>query len=92
MSRLGALFNVTTRLATSISLAVISNIANVVSTNYLASHPLDAALGKQTEESPAVLLVGYKFGAWLCVGCVGVSLVLSVVSLRKLGVVGKKDE
>lgn len=87
----GALFNVTTRLATSISLAVISSIANVVSTQYLGSHPFDASLKAQTADSPDVLIAGYRLAAWLCVGCVGVSTAVAVVGLRGIGVVGKKE-
>lgn len=87
----GALFNVTTRLATSLSLAVISSIANVVSTRYLNSHPFDASLKAQTADSPEVLLEGYRIAAWLCVACVGVSTAVAVVGLRGIGVVGKKE-
>ncbi|KAK4047037.1 hypothetical protein OIO90_006358 [Microbotryomycetes sp. JL221] len=60
----GALFNVTIRLATSMSLAIISSVANAASVNYLTAHP-DNGL---TSDSPEVLLVGYRLGAWLCVG------------------------
>lgn len=80
------MFNVTTRLATSISLAIISSISSVVSNKYLSSHAFNPAL---TSESPEVLLSGYRAAGWMCVGCAGVSLLISAVGLRGLGVVGR---
>jgi hypothetical protein len=82
----GALFNVVTRLATSISLSLISTLANSVSSTYLDSHDGLAA------DDPEVLLVGYRIAAWMCVACTAVALVLCLVGLRGMGVVGRKDE
>lgn len=84
----GALFSVVTRLATAISLAILSTASNSASSAYLAKHPLD-----NVSENPDVLLAGYRIGGgWGCVGCVAVGLVLSVVGLKGMGVVGRKDE
>ena len=82
----GALFNVVTRLATSISLSLISTLSNSVSATYVASH--EGKLG----DDPEVLLVGYRIAAWMCSVCTGVALLLCVVGLRGMGVVGRKDD
>ncbi|KAM0752540.1 hypothetical protein T439DRAFT_379583 [Meredithblackwellia eburnea MCA 4105] len=87
----GALFNVVTRLATAISLGLISTGANNVSENYLSKHPLDAFGAANTMESPLVLLSGYRVAAWACTACSLIGLVLSGVGLSGMGVVGKKE-
>lgn len=87
----GALFNVVVRISTSVAIALFSSIGNAASAKYLASHPSDSAQRPLSIESPEVLLVGYKVGGWLCFAAVVGSLLISVVTLRDIGVVGKKE-
>ncbi|KDE03042.1 hypothetical protein MVLG_06432 [Microbotryum lychnidis-dioicae p1A1 Lamole] len=88
----GALFQVTTRLATSMSLAIISSIATLASDKYLAANPFAGDLSPNTTESPDVLLAGYRIGGWLTFAFAAIALTISLFSLRGMGLVGSKEE
>lgn len=89
----GALFNVVTRLATAISLGLISTGSTTVSTSYLLAHPTDPSTGlPNTSQSPAVLLAGYRVAAWACAASAAVGFVIAVAGLRGMGIVGRKEE
>ncbi|GAA98060.1 uncharacterized protein L969DRAFT_93321 [Mixia osmundae IAM 14324] len=81
----GALFMVSSRLATSIGLAVTSTISSAIATKFLRKHP------DMTESSPEVLLTGYRAAAWVCVGVASLSLLIGGFGLRNLGVVGDRE-
>ncbi|SCZ99201.1 BZ3500_MvSof-1268-A1-R1_Chr3-1g05873 [Microbotryum saponariae] len=88
----GALFQVTTRLATSMSLAIISSIATLASDKYLAANPFAGDLSPNTTESPDVLLAGYRIGGWLTFAFAAIALTISLFGLRGMGLVGSKEE
>ncbi|SCV74067.1 BQ2448_6499 [Microbotryum intermedium] len=88
----GALFQVTTRLATSMSLAIISSIATLASEKYLDANPLASDLTANMIESPDVLLAGYRVGGWLTFAFAAIALIISLFGLRGMGLVGSKEE
>ncbi|KAJ7359135.1 major facilitator superfamily domain-containing protein [Mycena albidolilacea] len=82
----GALFNVASRLGTSLGLAITSSIATVVSQKHQRSHPtLDT-------DSPEVLMAGFRAAGWTCFAVALVSLSIAIFGLRGIGVVGRKPE
>lgn len=74
-----------TRLATAISLSLISTAANSISIRTLSSSP------SLSLTSPEILMPGYRVAAWLCTGCIGVALGCCF-GLGRVGVVGRKEE
>lgn len=88
----GALFGVTTRLATAASLSFVSTFSLQASTSYLQNNLLDSNSQINTAEGPEVLMVGYKVAAYLCLGFLAVGAILSIVLLRGIGIIGKHDE
>lgn len=88
----GAVFAVTTRLATAISLSLISTFSSQVSVTYLKNNPLDSSSLPNTLESPEVLMSGYRVAGWICTGCLAIGVVLSLIFLRGIGIVGKAME
>jgi len=82
----GGIFNVATRLGTSLGLAVTSSIAEVVSERYHNNHP------EQASTSPAVLLPGFRAAGWACFAAAVISASIAIVFLREIGVVGKASK
>lgn len=79
----GGIFNVATRIGTSLGLAVTSSIAQVVSERYNMNHPEEAPT------DPAVLLPGFRVAGWTCFAAAVLSVSIAVIFLRDIGVVGK---
>ncbi len=91
----GSIFNVATRLGTSISLALSSSIATAVSNAYAAQHPeLGYVVGAGNNAgSPGgreVLMVGFRAAGWVSFAFAVASLLVCVFGLRGIGVVGQK--
>ncbi|KAI5475192.1 SPX and EXS domain containing protein [Pseudohyphozyma bogoriensis] len=89
----GALFSVVTRLATAISLGLLSTVSNSVSSTYLEHHPLSSELSPNSSESPEVLLAGYRVGGgWACAAFIAVGVVqyVNYRILKKL--IGKAEK
>ena len=61
-----------------------STIANTVSTKYNARNPHLAA----TE--PAVLMIGFRAGGWVCCATVVIAIVISLFGMRGIGLVGQQ--
>ncbi|KAI9069385.1 MFS general substrate transporter [Trametes sanguinea] len=80
----GGIFNVATRLGTSVGLALSSSVANAVSASYQRSHP------DFTSSSAPVVLAGIRAGAWVTFGLGAVAFVLCVLGLRGVGVMGRR--
>ncbi|TFK56095.1 MFS general substrate transporter [Heliocybe sulcata] len=78
----GGLFGTTTRLATSVGLAVSSVLSTAVS----VGRSPDAA----SRPAPGELLRGYHAVGWLALGMAAVGLALNIIFLRRLGVLGGK--
>ncbi|GBE87203.1 MFS general substrate transporter [Sparassis crispa] len=79
----GGIFNVATRLGTSLALALSSSIATAVSDAYAARHP---ALPRG---APAVLERGFRAAGWFAFALAAASFVICVVFLRGVGVIGR---
>jgi len=82
----GGIFTVATRLGTSIGVAVTSSIATAVSQKYHSKHP-DSA-----NNSPEVLMVGFRAAGWTLCAAAGTSLLIALVGLRGIGIVGQHKE
>ena len=80
----GGIFNVATRLGTSISLALSSSVANAVSASYHHKHPELAA------NSVDVLMAGFRAGGWVSFALAAASFAVCVFGLRGVGVIGAK--
>jgi len=80
----GGIFNVATRLGTSIGLAVTSTIANSVSEKFNKHHP------DMSPTDPAVLMAGFRAAGWTCCGALGLSLLIAVAGMRGIGLVGQQ--
>ncbi|KAH8832607.1 major facilitator superfamily domain-containing protein [Flagelloscypha sp. PMI_526] len=78
----GGLFNVGTRLGTSLGVAVSSSIAIAVSKQH-PSPPLS-----ETES----LMIGFRAAGWSCFAAGIISVICVVIGLRGMGIVGVKDE
>lgn len=90
---LGALFGVTTRLATATSLSFTSTFSLQASTSYLDNNPLNFGNSQtNTAETPEVLMAGYKVAAYMCLGFLALGAILSIVLLKGIGIIGKHDE
>ncbi|KAJ6535086.1 major facilitator superfamily domain-containing protein [Mycena capillaripes] len=77
----GGVFNVATRIGTSIGLAVISSISTAVSSHYNRSHPSLAP------DSPEVLMVGFRAAGWACFAAALVSFCIALLRLKGMGIV-----
>ncbi|KAJ6601340.1 major facilitator superfamily domain-containing protein [Mycena vulgaris] len=82
----GGLFNVASRIGTSLGLAVTSSIATATSQKYQRAHP-ELALN-----SPEVLMVGFRAAGWTCFAVAVLSFVIALFGLRGIGIIGQKDE
>ncbi|KAJ7581456.1 major facilitator superfamily domain-containing protein [Mycena floridula] len=90
----GGVFNVATRLGTSLGVVISSSIATATSQKYLLRHP-----ASQTT-SPEVLMAGFRAAGWTCFAAGVMSVIIILVGLRGIGIVGtpraesadKKDE
>ncbi|OSC97556.1 hypothetical protein PYCCODRAFT_1527995, partial [Trametes coccinea BRFM310] len=80
----GGIFNVATRLGTSVGLALSSSVANAVSASYQKNHPEVAV------NSAPVVLAGIRAGAWVTFALGAVAFVLCVLGLRGVGITGRK--
>lgn len=80
----GSLFNVTTRLATSIGLAASTSITTYVTDKYTREHSTTTP-----EAVKEARLAGYRAAGWLCVAFTLLALLLVLITLRNVGVVGK---
>ncbi|KAJ6482010.1 major facilitator superfamily domain-containing protein [Mycena sanguinolenta] len=79
----GGVFNVATRIGTSIGLAVISSISTAVSSHYNRAHPT------LTPESPQVLMAGFRAAGWACFAAALFSFCIALLRLRRMGIVGR---
>ncbi|KAJ7729261.1 major facilitator superfamily domain-containing protein [Mycena maculata] len=82
----GGLFNVASRIGTSLGLAISSSIATATSQKYQHAHP-ELAI-----DSPEVLMVGFRAAGWTCFAASVISFVIGVVGLRGIGIIGHKAE
>ncbi|KAJ7185431.1 major facilitator superfamily-domain-containing protein [Mycena filopes] len=80
----GAIFTVATRLGLSIGVAVTSSIDTAVSQKYHSAHH-DLA-----ENSPEVLMAGFRVGAWSLCGAAGLSFAIALFGLRGIGIIGQR--
>ena len=80
----GGIFNVATRLGTSLSLALSSSVASAVSASYHREHP---GLDRDAKE---VLMAGFRAGGWVSVALAGAALLVCVFGIRGVGVIGAK--
>ncbi|GJE97159.1 MFS general substrate transporter [Phanerochaete sordida] len=79
----GSIFNVATRLGTSIGLAVTSTLAASVSARFARAHPPLAP------DAPDVLMAGFRAAGWLCCGACALAVLISAVGMRGVGFVGQ---
>ncbi|GBE87278.1 MFS general substrate transporter [Sparassis crispa] len=79
----GGIFNVATRLGTSLALALSSSIATAVSDAYAARHPTVPG------SAPAVLERGFRAAGWFAFALAAASSGICVVFLRGAGVIGR---
>ncbi|KAJ7508587.1 major facilitator superfamily domain-containing protein [Mycena galericulata] len=82
----GGLFNVASRIGTSLGLAICSSIATATSQKYQHAHP-DLAI-----DSPEVLMVGFRAAGWTCFAVSVLSFVIAIVGLRGIGIIGRSAE
>ncbi|KAF5367005.1 hypothetical protein D9758_003849 [Tetrapyrgos nigripes] len=80
----GGIFSVTTRLATSIGIAITSSISTAITQRYATKH------GLSSESSPEALMAGYRAAAWTVLGAAVVAFGIAVMGLRGIGYVGQK--
>ena len=78
----GAVFNTVAQFGTSIGLAIIAIIANVVTQNS----------NIQNKNSPEALLVGYRAGFWAAFGMMVLICAIGFIGLRHVGKVGMKRD
>ncbi|CAO1615872.1 unnamed protein product [Parajaminaea phylloscopi] len=81
----GGLFSTTTRLATSLGLALSATISSSVTARYARKHQ------GLTVTSPEPLAKGYQAAMWFCFSCCLVGIVVSFGWLRGIGIVGCKE-
>ncbi|KAI0739552.1 major facilitator superfamily domain-containing protein [Daedaleopsis nitida] len=81
----GGIFNVATRLGTSIALALSSSVANAVSQRYHEQHP------DLPPTSVEVLMVGFRAAGWVSFALAAAAFAVCVVGVRGIGVIGSKS-
>ncbi|PWN20967.1 MFS general substrate transporter [Microstroma glucosiphilum] len=79
----GGLFNTTTRLATSLGLAITASISSAVTKKYVQANAEEVS-----STSPEALLQGYHAAIWFCVACSGLAMLIACIWLRDIGIVG----
>ncbi|KAJ7757480.1 major facilitator superfamily domain-containing protein [Mycena metata] len=79
----GGLFNVASRLGTSLGLAVTSSIATATSKKFQHAHP------ELTLDAPDVLMAGFRSAAWTCFAVAVLSFAIALVGLRGIGIIGR---
>ncbi|KAI0640897.1 major facilitator superfamily domain-containing protein [Trametes meyenii] len=82
----GGIFNVATRLGTSLGLALSSSVATAVSDAYRARRP------GRAKDDPEVLLAGFRAAGWVAFGLAAGAFVVCVLGLRGIGVIGRKTQ
>ncbi|KAJ7146260.1 major facilitator superfamily domain-containing protein [Mycena epipterygia] len=82
----GGLFNVASRIGTSLGLAITSSIATATSEKYQHAHP-ELALN-----SPEVLMVGFRAAGWTCFAVSVLSFAIAIFGLRGVGIIGRNAE
>ncbi|KAI1795258.1 major facilitator superfamily domain-containing protein [Ganoderma leucocontextum] len=80
----GGIFNVATRLGTSLALALSSSVATAVSAAYRDEHP------ELSADSADVLMAGFRAGGWVSVALAAASLAVCAFGIRGVGVIGAK--
>lgn len=78
-----ALFNVATRLGTSIGVAITSSIATAVTRQYSKRYGV-------AESSPEALMAGFRAAGWTLCGAAAISILIGSIGLRGIGIVGQK--
>ncbi|KDQ08068.1 hypothetical protein BOTBODRAFT_38288 [Botryobasidium botryosum FD-172 SS1] len=81
----GGLFAATTRIGTSIGLALTSTISTAVSDRFLSGHPSLLA------SSPSVLLKGYRAAGWVCFAAAAIAIVMTAFGLHNMPIVIEAD-
>ncbi|KAF7347388.1 MFS general substrate transporter [Mycena venus] len=81
----GGLFNVASRMGTSLGLAVSSSIATATSQKYQRAHP-ELAL-----DSPEVLMVGFRAAGWTCFAVSVICFGFALFGLGGIGIVGRSS-
>ncbi|KAF5364394.1 hypothetical protein D9757_011905 [Collybiopsis confluens] len=81
----GGIFNVATRLGTSIGIGATSSIANSITTRYVHLHPSSSLT------SPDALMYGFRAAGWTLAGAAIISFIIGVLFLRGIGVVGRRE-
>ncbi|KAF9462499.1 major facilitator superfamily-domain-containing protein [Collybia nuda] len=82
----GGIFNVATRLGTSLGIAITSAIATSVSQKYSTHHP------PLSSTSPEALMIGFRAAGWTLFGAAIISITIGLLGLRGIGIVGRKRE
>lgn len=72
------------QLGTSLGLSITSSIAQSVTQQYVNDHPGVSAT------DPSALLAGFRAAGWTCVGAAAISVIITIVGLRDIGLVGQK--
>ncbi|KAF7337738.1 MFS domain-containing protein [Mycena sanguinolenta] len=80
----GGLFNVASRMGTSLGLAVSSSVATATSQRFQRAHP-ELALG-----SPEVLMAGFRAAGWTCFAVAVLCFGFGLFGLRGIGIVGQR--
>lgn len=80
----GGLFSTTTRLATSLGLALTATISSSVTSSYSRKHP------SLSVSSPDALVPGYQAAMWFCFASSIAGILVGLVWLRGIGIVGCK--
>ncbi|KAJ7044973.1 major facilitator superfamily domain-containing protein [Mycena alexandri] len=82
----GGLFNVASRLGTSLGLAVTSSIATATSRKFQHAHP------ELVLDAPDILMAGFRSAAWTCFGVAVLSFAIALVGLRGIGIIGRSKD
>ncbi|KAJ6544040.1 major facilitator superfamily domain-containing protein [Mycena capillaripes] len=81
----GGLFNVASRIGTSLGLAVTSSVATATSQKYQRAHP-ELAL-----DSPQVLMAGFRAAGWTCFAVAVLCFGIALFGLNGIGIVGRSS-
>ncbi|ESK90204.1 efflux protein [Moniliophthora roreri MCA 2997] len=81
----GGIFNVATRLGTSFGLSLTTSISTAISRAYHEKHP------EYDEQSPEVLMPGFRAGGWTCFVLALGGFIIALVGMRGVGVIGDKN-